>query len=344
LFDVDLIAILSIGLYTLIGVYVFLNLILVVAWFIYVPVVVRVFSETPFLLADSSQPVTGGEDCLFHTADGLMLRGTYFTTPAGERLGVIAFCHELTSDRWSAMRYVSELHERGFDVFSFDFRNHGQSDRQSGYEPMPWVTRYELNDVRAAVDYLASRDDADPRGVGLLGVSRGAAAALCAASLEPRIRCVVTDGAFPLEEMQLHYMRRYMEIYLPHFSWLLAKLPDHSLATFCRWARLIVGLRRRCRFLHVTQMTRRVRQPVFMIHGKRDTYVPLEVVQELRASLPRRPRLWVVPEAKHNRSIDVATHRYRRRIARFFQQHLAGGRSLAPLAAAELQHPTRRVG
>ncbi len=91
-------------------------------------------------------------------------------------------------------------------------------------------------------------------------------------------------------------------------------------------------------------MTRRVRQPVFMIHGERDTYVPLEVVHELRASLGRKPRLWVVPEAKHNRSIDVATHRYRRRIARFFQHHLAGGRSLVPATALDLQHPTRRVG
>jgi pimeloyl-ACP methyl ester carboxylesterase len=296
------------------------------------------------LLADSSQPVSGGEECLFRTADGLTLQGAYFATPASERLGVIAFCHELTSDRWSAMRYLSDLRERGFDVFTFDFRNHGQSDRQPGYEPMPWVTQYELNDVQAAVDYLASREDADPQGIGLLGVSRGAAAALCAASVEPRIRCVVTDGAFPLEEMQLHYMRRYMEIYLPRLTWLLAKVPDHSLATFCRWARFIVGLRRRCRFLHVTQMTRRVRQPVFMIHGQRDTYVPLEVVHELRASLGRKPRLWVVPDAKHNRSIDVATYRYRSRVARFFLQHLAGGRSLAPAATAQLKQPARRVG
>jgi pimeloyl-ACP methyl ester carboxylesterase len=339
---VDLIAILTVGLYTLIGAYAFLLLVLVVAWFLYVPLVVRVFSETPFLAADSSQPVSGGEECEFRTADGLTLRGTYFATPAGERLGVIAFCHELTSDRWSGIRYVSDLLERGFDVFTFDFRNQGQSHRQPGYEPMPWVTQYELNDVRAAVEYLASRDDADPRGVGLLGVSRGASAALCAAAVEPRIRCVVTDGAFPLEEMQLHYMRRYMQIYL-RFSWLLARLPDHSLFTFCRWARFIVGLRRRCRFLHVTQMTRRVRQPVFMIHGERDTYVPLEVVHELRASLARKPRLWVVPEAKHNRSIDVATYRYHRRIARFFQQHLAGGRSLVP-APMHMQQPTRRVG
>jgi pimeloyl-ACP methyl ester carboxylesterase len=254
---------------------------------------------------------------------------------------MIVFCHELTSDRWSVMRYASDLLERGFDVFAFDFRNHGSSQRQPGYEPMPWVTQFELADVRAAISYLASRGDADPRGVGLLGISRGGTAALCAAAEDPRIACVVTDGAFPLEEMQLHYMRRYMQIYL-YFSRLLSRLPDHTLGTFCRWARFIVGWRRGCKFLHVTQMTRRLRKPVLMIHGERDTYIPIEVVHELRTSLGRKPRLWVVPGAKHNRSIDVATHLYRRRIARFFQAHLAANRVMTPRVA--LDQPARRVG
>ena len=339
----DLIAILTAVLYTLIGGYLCLLTILVIAWFVYVPLVIRVFSETPFLLADSSQPVEGGEECEFRTADGLTLRGTYFTSPASPRLGVVVFCHELTSDRWSALRYLNDLRERGFDIFAFDFRNHGASDRQPGYGPMPWVTRFEQNDLRAALDYLAGRPDADPRGVGVLGISRGGTAALCAAADDPRIACVVTDGAFPLEEMQLHYMRRYMQIYL-HFSWLLAKLPDHTLGTFCRWARLIVGWRRGCKFLHVTQMTRRLRKPVLMIHGERDTYVPVEVVQELRASLGRKPRLWVVEGAKHNRSIDVASALYRRRIARFFQVHLAGERLPAIAGSTAVKQPARRVG
>jgi hypothetical protein len=54
--------------------------------------------------------------------------------------------------------------------------------------------------------------------------------------------------------------------------------------------------------------------------------------------------LWVVPEAKHNRSIDVATHRYHRRIARFFQQHLASGRRGSTVLPLEHKLPTRRVG
>jgi dipeptidyl aminopeptidase/acylaminoacyl peptidase len=308
------------------------------AWIMYVPVVVRVFGETPFLFADTSQPLAEGEECEFPTSDGLTLRGTYLATHAEQRQGVIAFCHEMTSDRSSCTQYVKDLLHRGYDVFAFDFRNHGQSDRMPGYEPIPWLTRYELEDVLAAVDYLCGRDDADPQGIGLLGISRGGTAALCAAACDGRIRAVATDGAFPLEEMQLHYMRRYMEIYL-RYSWLLSKLPDVSLSSFCRWGRYFVGLRRRCQFINVTQFTRKIRQPVFLIHGERDNYVPLEVVHLLRSSISRRTRLWVVPGAKHNRAIHVAMQQYHRRIGRFFSNHLS-----AEPAVAALEQLNRAAG
>ena len=40
------------------------------------------------------------------------------------------------------------------------------------------------------------RSDADPRGIGLYGFSKGANAGLIAADDDPIIRCAVTDGAF----------------------------------------------------------------------------------------------------------------------------------------------------
>ena len=293
-----------------------------ITWLLYVPLVVRVFGETPWLVAENSPALEEGEACEFTTADGLTLRGTYLATPALARQGVVVFCHEYTAQRSTAWRYVRDLLDRGYDIFTFDFRNHGASDGLSNYQPMPWVTTFEVDDVLAAVEYVTSRGDADADGVGLLGLSKGGTAALCAAAFDRRIRAVATDGAFPLEEMQIHYMRRYMQIYL-RYSWLLSKLPSWCLISFCRWGRYFVGLKRHCRFVHVTQVARRVRQPVFMIHGKNDTYVPLDVVHLLRSAISRRTRLWVVPGAKHNRAIGVAMHQYHRRIGRFFQCHLA---------------------
>ena len=67
----------------------------------------------------------------------------------------MVFCHELGGDRWGAGGYAGELRNSGFDIFTFDFRNHGLSDSLPGYQPMPWLTEYEMADVQAAVDYVA---------------------------------------------------------------------------------------------------------------------------------------------------------------------------------------------
>ena len=157
-----------------------------VAWLVQVPVAARVFGEMPWLPADSCGPLESGEPVEFTTRDGLRLSGSYLATTAARRRGVIAFCHELNGDRWTALPYTRELLRRGFDVLTFDFRNHGDSGRITGYEPMPWVTNYEVLDVRAAIDYLAAREDVRALPIGLLGLSRGGTAALCAAARDSR--------------------------------------------------------------------------------------------------------------------------------------------------------------
>ena len=303
----------------------------VLSWVLYVPVVVRGFAETHWLRAELHPPLEGSEECQFLTDDGLVLRGSYLQAATERRHGVVAFCHEVTGNRWSAAPYVEQLRQQGFDIFTFDFRNHGASDRLPDYRPLPWLTRYEVADVRAAVDYLCSRPDADPRGVGIFGVSKGASAALCAAADEPRILAVVTDGAFPIDAMQKHYIRRYMNIYIP-LAGINSRLPDWCLSSFCHWAKFLVGQRHGCRFLDVEQAARRVRQPVFMIHGERDPYVPVEVAQGLRGALAGRSKLWVVAGAKHNWSISVARREYERRVGRFFRKRLVADRPLAQLA------------
>lgn len=182
--------------------------------------------------------------------------------------------------------------------------------------------------------YLASRGDADPRGVGLFGVSRGGAAALCAAARDRRVQAVVTDGAFGTMAMQVHYMRRYMSIFTLYTQY-FSRLPDWVLASLVRVAHRVVGYRRRIRFLSVESFARRVRQPVLMIHGEADPFVPLSVARHLQGQL-HRATFWSVPGARHNAALSAAPDEYRRRVARFFLKHLAAGRRQA-VAPAETE-------
>ena len=132
----------------------------------YMPIVGRIFEEKPMFLPLRVEPAEGGEDVRFRTRDGLFLAGTYLKSRKSTRAGVLVFCHEYLSDRWSSLPYVDHLRDLGFDLFSFDFRNHGRSPSDPDYQPMQWVTEHEVYDLQAALAYLRARPDADPAGVG----------------------------------------------------------------------------------------------------------------------------------------------------------------------------------
>jgi pimeloyl-ACP methyl ester carboxylesterase len=287
------------------------------------PVASRVFAEMPWLPAGWCWPSAEGETVRFATEDGVALEGTYLPTPSVRRKGVIAFCHELNGDRWSALPYTADLRRRGFDVLTFEFRNHGGSQRMRGYEPMPWVTAYEVHDVRAAINYLCSRADADPRGVGLMGISRGGTAALCAAAQDPRVRMLAIDGPVPTEQMQRHWTRRRLTSCF-HLVRFWAMMPDAVLRLLGAAAKCFIGWRCRVPLINVDDAARRVRQPVLLIHGQCDDHVPMEVVRALRRTISGRTWLWLVPHARHNCAIATAPEEYQRRLVRFFKRAIAG--------------------
>ena len=287
----------------------------------YSPIIVRIFEETPMFLPLRVLAVDGGEDVRFTTADGLELAGTYFHARTEARAGVIVFCHEYLSDRWSFRPYADRLRDQGFDLFTFDFRNHGQSACAPGYKPLQWVTDHEVNDLRAAIEYLRSRPDRDPAGFGLFGVSRGGTTALLVAADVPSVWGVVTDGAFPTRGTMLAFILRWAEIFVGNRH--LWKYMPVSVFCFVGWAgRLRSERRLNCRFPDVERAVARLTpRPWLMIHGEKDSYIGPEIVMRLfdRARQPKES--WIVPGAKHNRCREVEPEVYGSRIASYFRSN-----------------------
>jgi pimeloyl-ACP methyl ester carboxylesterase len=285
-----------------------------------VPIVVRIFEEKPMFLPLRVQPAEGGEDVRFRTRDGLLLAGTYLKARTPTRAGVLVFCHEYLSDRWSAIPYVDHLRDLGFDLFSFDFRNHGESPSDPVYKPLQWVTDHEVYDLQAALAYLRTRPDADPAGVGLFGVSRGGGTALCVAARDPGVWGVVTDGAFPTRGTMLKYIIRWAEIYVgnPYF-W---KAMPTCVFEFLGWAaRVRTQIKLHCRYSDVERGAARLApRPWLAIHGQKDAYIGVDIAKALfdRAGEPKE--LWIVEGAKHNRCREKETATYLERVASFVRR------------------------
>jgi pimeloyl-ACP methyl ester carboxylesterase len=301
----------------------------------YLHFLVRIFQEKPLFVIPRGQPLPDAESVRFPGSDGLMLSGCYLSTSRPRR-GVIWFGLEFGSNCWSCRAYCEHLVETGFDVFAFESRNQGTSDCMPSYDPLQWLTDYEVRDAEAALAYLKGRPDADPNGVGFFGISKGGAAGLFVASRDPYVRCCVTDGVFATYTTLVPYMRQWFRIYNSNYA-VQGLIPIWYYGMIGLAGLRQIGRERHCRFPHLEKVLPRLSpRPLLMIHGKSDTYIKPDMARRL-FDLARAPKeFWLVESAKHNQALQVAGDEYRQRVLRFFEQHLAE-------TAAEGAGPNRRM-
>ncbi len=293
----------------------------VYATFRYGPVISRNFEVRPLFLPLKLTPEDLGEAVSFPTADGLELKGSYFKARTPSRVGVLVYCHEYLSDRWSYAPYLDNLRDRGFDVFSFDFRNHGESPLDPTYTPMQYASDREVDDLGSALEYLRSRPDRDVAGYGLFGVSRGGSTALLVGSRDPDVWGVVTDGAFSTHGTLTAYIIRWSEIYVSR-AWLLAMLPRFVYSFLGDVGRRQSQRRLNCVFPKVERAVARLApRPWLQIHGDRDVYIGTDIAQDLFAWAREPKEQWLVAGAKHNRCREIAPEAYARRLASFVDRY-----------------------
>jgi pimeloyl-ACP methyl ester carboxylesterase len=294
----------------------------------YVRISLNIFTDTepPLSMTQVSHRRLSGNEVDFWSADGLRLRGVFFHPAAGvSQRGLVLFAPEFKSDRHSCARYCLPLIQAGYDVFSLDFRGHGESASQPDYTPRQWASDREIADVRGAIAYVTDWLDrrGRPREIGFFGISRGAAAGMLAAARDPVIKCFVTDGAFSSDAALEHLMKRWAYIFAkikfvyenhPPEFWMFLR------ACMMHRAERKFG----CRFPSVRRAVHgMLPRPMLFIHGKRDSYIPVEQSQILYAQAPQPRYLWIVPEARHNQSVAVQPVEYARRTVEFFDRFLA---------------------
>jgi predicted alpha/beta-fold hydrolase len=115
-------------------------------------------------------------------------RGWFF--PGLRGAPTIILLHGYESSRGELLTLVSALQDHQFNAFVFDFAAHGGNDGLTtfGYR--------EADEVRAAIDTLAKRNDVDPTRFGIWGYNLGAYAGLREAEKDKRVRAMVLDSVY----------------------------------------------------------------------------------------------------------------------------------------------------
>jgi dipeptidyl aminopeptidase/acylaminoacyl peptidase len=146
-----------------------------------------------------SQPVT-------FFAEGLRLDGDLHLPSdrgAGERLPAIVACSGFQGLKTiHPARFARALVPHGYAVLSFDYRGFGRSDGERGR----LVPQDQVEDVRAAVSFLESRDEVDPERIGLLGWALGGGVVIAEAAGDDRVRAVAACNPIGDGERALRFM------------------------------------------------------------------------------------------------------------------------------------------
>jgi fermentation-respiration switch protein FrsA (DUF1100 family) len=288
----------------------------------YLPVVIRIFQEKPLFIIPFGQPAADAEDVTLTTPDGLPLQACYLRT-ARPRKGVILFGLEFGSNRWACVPYCEFLREAGYDIFTFEMRGQGKSPAQEGYEPLQWVTEFEVIDFQTALAYLKSRPDKSPAGIGLFGLSKGGSAGLIAAAKDDFIRCFAVDGIFACLTTMIPFMYRFVMIYT-NMPWMVPLLPRWYLRYIAGIAMREIEELRKCRYPPLeAALPRLAPRPLLMIHGGADNYIKPDMAEALFKLAGAPKEFWLVDKAKHNQSFHLAADEYKKRVLAFFDAHLA---------------------
>jgi len=226
------------------------------------------------------------EDVYFTTADNVRLNGWYVPYP-GSRTTLLWF-HGNAGNISHRVDGMKLLHDKvKANVFIIDYRGYGRSEGTVSEKGT-----YE--DARAALRYLRTRKDLDPKNFAFFGQSLGAAVATELAASENCLALILEAPFVSIREMA-----RVVFPMLP------------------------IGPLLRTRY-DVAGRIKEVKAPILVLQGDRDEVIPVEQGKKVFAAAPSPKEFYAIRGAAHNDTFHVGGTAYFDVIKSFIDRTAAG--------------------
>jgi uncharacterized protein len=221
------------------------------------------YFPSPHVPAAAAVGLDEAEPVVFTTEDGVPLHGWFLRSPRTPAWFTVVVFNGNAGNRAYRAPLSLALQARGLAVLLFDYRGFGEN---TGAPTEAGLAA----DARAARAYLADRADVDARRIVYLGESLGTGVAVTLAAEHPPAALILRSPFASMAEVGAHHYP-----FLP-VRWLLRD----------RYASL--------------DRIHRVRAPLLVIYGERDSIVPPEQSRRLYEASPSAKTLVAVPGADHN--------------------------------------------
>jgi pimeloyl-ACP methyl ester carboxylesterase len=289
----------------------------------------------PWTLPDPEPepPASNCRSLLFHSTDGMLLRGDFWaqTAPAP----TIVICHGYRVNR-AHMRPVAALeYKYGFNVLLFDFRGHGESESvaTSGGNA-------EIRDLEAALNVARLQPETLPGKIIIHGFSMGASIALLTGP-QPGVAAIIVDSPYArLDEILrrvVHWQLTRSSIsWKPYLRPLQSGFDALTRATFVASSVIF-----RLRFGHALNARpdtsfkrwqarskgpiRKSYPPILLIHGLKDSAIPISHAYQIVKQAQKHNitlETYFVENADHCGAYGFDPQQYIQVLLQFMTQHL----------------------
>lgn len=234
----------------------------------------------------------------------------------GDGKGAVLLLHGIRADRRQMLDRARFLHAAGYSVLLIDLPGHGASAA-----PRLTFGLSEAAGVKAALAYL--REQAPGEGLGLIGVSLGAASFVLCQDC-PQVDAAVLESMYPtIEEAVEDRLRmRLGALGVPLSKLLLWQLP----------LRLDITPQQLRPIEHLAA----IRAPLLVASGNRDMHTTIDETRRLYGAAAQPKALWEVEGAVHQDLHTFAPAAYEERVLRFFEtsfstqgKHMAGSHGVS---------------
>lgn len=206
------------------------------------------------------------------SSDDVRLHGWFVPYPKAKT--TLLWFHGNAGNISHRLENIRLLHDKvRTNIFIFDYRGYGRSEGRPSEEGT-------YRDGNAAVQYLRSRNDVDPKRIVFFGRSLGAAVA---AELATRAECLA----------------------------LILESPFASVGEMARVAFPLLPLGRFLRTRYdVVEKVKRVRVPLLVLHGDRDDVIPYAHGKKVFEAAQEPKEFYAIRDARHNDTYVVGGDPY----------------------------------
>lgn len=226
--------------------------------------------------------------------DSITLRGWWL--PQDDAIATVIYVHGLDRNRAERLPLLSDLHDAGFAVLTFDLRGHGESDQvQIG------AGFYEQHDVRGAIDFALNEKEVEPGKLLAMGQSFGAAAVLLGGVGEAALAGLYADSSFAaLDSVMINGIANRTII-----PWWFAASLRPGLVLMASWTKGVD--------VNAVRPVDAAGQYPFRLgisHCIEDTRVPVQDSLAIRAIAEGGSWFNLFPNCEHGRAYDGFTEQY----------------------------------